>query len=347
MFRSPKKNKYNTRGATKASIEQLTGDLKSIEKSPINNSGQSSKLSSSEAVKPIDSVQSSEVKNPKDSVQSSEVMNPKDSVQSSCSICKEGVHQRDLLRCEGCSFQAHYKCLKMSEETFRVFVDNGIYFCEMECRRKARSMYEVVNTLVHSQDKLEESVEEIVKDLRKEASRIDELESKLLVFENQIKIEIGEFYKEKQDKDSRKLNIIVHGLKESEKKEAVDRKQDDIILLNEVFEEIGVKSVNVKSAIRLGKVDNKKHRLLKVVLDVKKDKHDILSNASKLRNNDRFSKVYISPDLTAKEREEDKKLRAELEKIREESKIENKKWVIKNKKIVCLDLLSRHCVEQN
>ena len=58
-----------------------------------------------------------------------------------------------------------------------------------------------------------------------------------------------------------------------------------------------------------------KPRLLKIVLPSEHDKASVLRNSSKLRKNenpDEIKKIFVTPDLTPKELEKNKKLRAEL-----------------------------------
>ena len=55
-----------------------------------------------------------------------------------------------------------------------------------------------------------------------------------------------------------------------------------------------------------------KPRLLRVEIGDLAAKREILRNATKLRASSKWSNVYVSPDLTLKEREQSKQLREEL-----------------------------------
>ena len=63
----------------------------------------------------------------------------------------------------------------------------------------------------------------------------------------------------------KKLNIIVHGVSESEKRKSRDRKEDDTQVVKIFFGELGVEA-KIKNVIRLGKVVHNKNRFMKVVL---------------------------------------------------------------------------------
>ena len=81
---------------------------------------------------------------------------------------------------------------------------------------------------------------------------------------------------------------------------------------------LDVEQVEIQSIVRLGKKIEGKSRLTKVTLDSVKSKRELLNNAKKLRNSEKWGRVYITPDLSPHEREENKKLREELRKRRNE-----------------------------
>jgi hypothetical protein len=58
-----------------------------------------------------------------------------------------------------------------------------------------------------------------------------------------------------------------------------------------------------------------------------------------LRESDQFARVYISPDLTEKERKQELELKANLKKAREESEKngDGRGWMIKKGKVVSVD----------
>ena len=85
----------------------------------------------------------------------------------------------------------------------------------------------------------------------------------------------------------------------------------------------------ISKAIRLGK-RKEKSRLLKITVTSESEKATILRNTLKLRkqeNPDNIKNIYITPDLTPKEQEANKKLRLELNR-------NGNQYMIKNGKIV-------------
>ena len=80
---------------------------------------------------------------------------------------------------------------------------------------------------------------------------------------------------------------------------------------------------NVTNAIQLGQ-KGAKPRLLKITLDSERLKVLILKNCTKLRGEDMpeyLKSVYITPDLTPKERDTNKALRSKLNELNKEGKV--------------------------
>ena len=71
-------------------------------------------------------------------------------------------------------------------------------------------------------------------------------------------------------------------------------------------------SLCASAVIRLGKREEGRNRLLKVVVDSVKSKRRVLQGAKKLHDNTTWSNIYITPDHTPKERQTYKDLREEL-----------------------------------
>ena len=138
---------------------------------------------------------------------------------------------------------------------------------------------------------------------------------------------------EEKDKEKRKMNVIIHGIPESKSEEPLDRKEYDIEQVNTVFQTHLEVDVAVDNAIRLGKKINDKSRLLRITLPNESVKKQIMRSVSKLRvdsNPDWMKRIFITPDLTPKEQEENRKLRKKLSELNSSGKA----YRIKNGQIV-------------
>ena len=138
---------------------------------------------------------------------------------------------------------------------------------------------------------------------------------------------------EEKEKQKRKLNLIVHNMDESSADHAQTRKEHDITMIRDILgSQLEVKSC-ISNAIRLGRKGGPKPRLLKITVESEEEKVAILRNVKKLRlpsTPEHLKRMFITPDLTQKEREVNKALRSELA----ERNKSGKQFRIKNGRIV-------------
>lgn len=129
------------------------------------------------------------------------------------------------------------------------------------------------------------------------------------------------------DKDRRKLNIVVHNLPESQ---PGNQAEDDATKVHNIIKEELKLIIKPTKAFRVGKRGDRP-RLLIVTLENMEAKLEVLKLASQLRNSPTWSNIYLTKDMTWKEREELRKAKAELAR-RKENGEEN--LMIKGLKVV-------------
>ena len=95
-------------------------------------------------------------------------------------------------------------------------------------------------------------------------------------------------------------------------------REDKREVLLVIGEGLGLEDIAIESTIRLGKREEQKTRLLRVTVESVKVKRDILQRAKKLRESEKWKKVFITPDLSPKERMRNKELREELKRRTDE-----------------------------
>ena len=138
---------------------------------------------------------------------------------------------------------------------------------------------------------------------------------------------------EEKEKESWKLNLIIHKIPESTVEDLSERKAYDIEQVNSVLKRYIKVDIHVTLTVRLGKKDPEKTRLLKLEVPFEKIKKTILRNSKKLReesNPDHIKKIFITLNLTHKEQEENKLLREKLYELNKAGKF----YHIKNGQIV-------------
>lgn len=132
-----------------------------------------------------------------------------------------------------------------------------------------------------------------------------------------------EVIREIKDQESRRQNIILHNIPESNADDGSERVKHDKEQARELAKicKESWKKDDILSAIRLGKKqnDNKPRPLL--IKMINEDKKKALFKNLKLLQTapEKYRNVSVQNDLTTKQREEDKKLRDEAKKLENES----------------------------
>ena len=123
---------------------------------------------------------------------------------------------------------------------------------------------------------------------------------------------------ENEEKEKRKLNIIICNLPESQAESPEERKNDDQERVRDLMGKICyVQRSEVNNPVKLGKIQigkNTKPRLLRMVVKTVEAKKKIMQNVSELGKHimKGENRIYVNNDTTKKEREQIKSLKADL-----------------------------------
>jgi hypothetical protein len=112
--------------------------------------------------------------------------------------------------------------------------------------------------------------------------------------------------------ERRKMNIVIHGVQES-------NTEKDIVTVTDILGK-GLHmdfARHVDSVTRIGKFTEGKSRPLRLSLKSLDSKKAILSRAKGLKDEEEFLKMFISSDLTRKRQAVDKELRLQLKTFRD------------------------------
>ena len=211
-----------------------------------------------------------------------------------------------------------------------------MWFCT-SCRPKVGMTLDVYDDVRQEHENMKIKVRTIESRVEGVENRVDSLESqggavhnKVSFLENKIKemhntVEkvvlerLDEVRAEEVEKDKRKKNIIIHMFPEGESSNIEETKEHDTRELLKVLKkhtEVNLESAEITNIFRIGKQDNNNRnpRLLCVTLSTVERKWEIIEIASKLKeaSEEIIQKMFISPDMTFKERNENKKIRNEL-----------------------------------
>ena len=107
--------------------------------------------------------------------------------------------------------------------------------------------------------------------------------------------------------------MIIYGLPESNDSNSANHNAANVASFGRlVSSQFRIENISIVKATRLGRLNPEKPRPLLVNLSDSSSRKYLLQNARMLRGNSEYHRVHISPDLSPKERELNKKLHTEL-----------------------------------
>lgn len=264
-----------------------------------------------------------------------------------CGECKKvvGKNERGVM-CEQCELWFHCKCEKLMEDTYLLLNQDKIHFYCSRCDKAVGKLLKAVTTLQMRQDRMEEDMRCVMSELEEVKTEMAKVtsntEAKQVIieedsFRQKWQTEMGkmksdlesqvtssvrhvkEDVEESLEIERRKCNLIIHGVPEADA-------EQDVEAVIEVFGQ-GLKldfGRHVDKMLRIGRLVEAKSRPIRLMIKTLDGKKEILARAKQLKENDKFKRMFISPDLTRKQQEMDKELRNQLKKFREEGETEAK-----------------------
>ena len=251
----------------------------------------------------------------------------------SCCVCKRWVHGD----CIG--LETYNLVTAMFErENYHVWSCSGCTAAYKQlsdaCAANTKSittMQKSIEDLTKLIEKANESVRGVDEKFEQQKLEIENIKKDR---ENTIEMAESNVYTEMSEREARKSNLVVYGIPEADSNLSNnDKKEQDITEFLEVLNEIGC-ATNVKEeikiAVRLGqKREDNSDRPLLIGLKKENVKDQILDNAWRLKDST-YDDVSISPDLTKKQRSEERKLKEKADELNSKLDEETaKKWIWK------------------
>ena len=259
-----------------------------------------------------------------------------------CLDCKKDVKNTDKkgsIQCSQCKRWAHADCTGLKAEVLEYFwqsldADGHHWWACSGCSK-------AYSTLTARMTQYERELAEIKLDVKKNTDIADKASTKADKVEQELnklvkdrkkdsELTIKEagkaFSRELRERESKKMNVVVHNLSEppASVRSGLARKKEDLAEVGQLLEEIGVitKEDSIKFSFRVGsdKDDYEQRNLvdyprpLCIGFRTEDLKEKTLDQARHLGNSSTYSHVSIVPDLTVQQREEDKDLMAEMDK---------------------------------
>jgi len=244
--------------------------------------------------------------------------------------CTEQNEGHDAIYCEGvCDGWLHRQCAGLSKVVFTSFQNSDKPFHCPHCRinnyeLQLNNMKSTITSLEQRVNSLESQVSNLQQHIvasnnDQTLMNTDGTANKTATptsppttddSTNHIGSIISTFLNEEKEKAKRCLNLIVHNVNESTSDDGPTRKQHDIRTISSIFQQQLNITATITKAFRIGQ-HKEKPRLLKISVSTESEKAAILQNCIKLRSSSNppdMQKIYITPDLTPKEQELNKKL---------------------------------------
>ncbi|KAK4318776.1 hypothetical protein Pmani_010199 [Petrolisthes manimaculis] len=260
--------------------------------------------------------------------------------------CKKIVKDADSgIRCDECELWFHAGCEQVSVGFYKELQKSRtqLWMCK-KCRGSRKNYkQEIIKLRAENEEMKEENrkMDTKVKDLETKngemKKKLQELEEKLLSTKSDITSQVMNMVRdemnERDETQKRANNIVVYNLPEPDGTVVEERIKEDINKCAYLLKDVLKVEVGVTKVIRFGKRNdnNTRPRPTLIKLENESEKWHVLSKAKNLKYaNEETRKIGISPDMTKRQREENKKLRDEL-KIRRDR---GERWQIKRGQLV-------------
>lgn len=210
--------------------------------------------------------------------------------------CSKCDCELDLITCDGCRMLLCEGCSGLSSSELRCIPLKKrklLFLCD-ECQQG----FKLLPTVLQRMDKMEKDLQNAIGELKssQHACSNDGL-SKSDNFESSSTHSMEEMLVEWEDRKRRSKNVIMTNVSESVKANKNERIIDEKQKVEKILKDIDIKENNFQ-VFRLGRFEQNRTRLIKVVFTSENDAKQVLINKKKLPNN-----VKAFNDQTPKQRE--------------------------------------------
>jgi len=257
-----------------------------------------------------------------------------------CLGCGQKLKQKDAsLQCTVCGLWIHKSCSGITNEVFNalanLFKDTGkAYWACRACNSYAEGMN---HRLKKMEDKVTEAVrvgEENSKEIRTLREEIDKKNDQL---EKRVTSGEDNILEEMNDRERRRKNVVMYGVKESDKAEGRQRLEDDKREINNIFTVLDVNLSVEDDAEFCRRIGPRGENARPLVCGFYTEwgKNTLLKYAKRLEGTE-LSTISIAPDLTRQQRKAEMELEQEAirknEELDDEDRSKNLEWQVVGRK---------------
>ena len=264
-----------------------------------------------------------------------------------CLKCDKHVKKNDFaIQCNMCELWIHKACAKMEDVLFEHLVKQEklsgcVSWACTSCSSFSAKLSAGLKKVDERLTKMEATVDTHTGEIIAVKASVEDILAKVdgaIADRDNLKGEVQSetadlLFGEIKERENRRNNVIVHGLKEpdSKIKDAELRIKADIKVISDLFAQLNLDlkpEEHVKFARRLGERptgDGSRPLLIGCVTPEVREK--ILTNTRKLAENKEWESVSVIADLTKRQREEETALRTEATRLNTERTAEEaKNW---------------------
>jgi hypothetical protein len=261
-----------------------------------------------------------------------------------CIRCKKNVTKTSKsVRCACCELWVHVECEQISPELFSIlsnperFGGNVMWNCD-SCTSSVSRLHLIVAAVQNEIRDVKETVKENTGAIGGLDKRVGSLEADAASAADRVKKQVesaeNTFLDEMEDRETRRLNLVFHGVGECPADAAggAERIEWDKASCQNIFRELCLSTTagDIKFCRRLGEKKEAARPLL-VGFFTDGERGNVLRNAPRLAAT-KFSEVQVVPDLTKKQRDREAGLREEMQKrnatLSEEDAAKNLQWAV-------------------
>ena len=245
----------------------------------------------------------------------------------------KGSNENITFRCDDCIANKgqHVNQMQMFQQLLRE--NNEVLFKRIE-GFESKIMLKVDEKIEQKFAEFEDKNEKLIDEkLKAHSKTIEQNKKEKLSLENEIKAHVTQSIDEIKEKEERRNNLIMFNLKESAKEENTEEEKEDLQEIlkvsqhtNPELKDTVTNQLTVNNIRRLGKKKtptsdedkSTKPRPIKITLPDESTKFKILKKSHKLKDYQENNKIGLKLDLTKQQQMEEKALRQELIKRREQ-----------------------------
>ena len=246
------------------------------------------------------------------------------------SACIDGEH--DCIQCYTCKKWCHKSCTKYDKTLFEHLSDSKKPNLQHVCTPCMNSKAVVPPNIESTLNSLLGLIP-MMTDIRARLENVEKsfslegIEKKL---DEMVDQKVKEVMEEKLEIEKRERNLIIVNLPESDKPTMAERTEDDIARISLLYQGVVEFTPNdIEDIARVGSQGGNRSRLVKLTLKTRSKKIDMLKKSSDINQAVQGeNRVYINQDLTPKQRDLMKDLTKE--KNTRNNAEGKKEWVIRN-----------------